>query len=342
MKKNKNSLFLGLLDNFITVHLPVSIGLSPNTITSYKCTFRLLLQFLYDVKNLDADNVTFQILDYTMLMHFLTWLRTDRKCSVATQHQRLAALAAFSKYAQNRSFEAAAVFRTSVLAVSLKKPSYKPRAFFSRDELKILFALPDTNTETGYRDLVLLSTMYACGARAQEICDLLVGDIIFDSKGTILKLTGKGQKTRRCRIAQDCSKLLQQFIVHRKILALPKRHVFSSQIHEQMTVSCVECIFEKYVATAKSLHPTLFLADSYPPHSMRHTTASHMLEADVPLTVIKNFLGHASLMSTQVYAEMSQNVVNEHLATWNAKWFSNDVAEQPLPTKATNTPSFLK
>lgn len=343
MMKTKRSLVLELLDGFITVYLPVSIGLSPNTVTSYKCTFRLLLQFLNDEKGVSADKVSFSMLDYTMLMSFFTWLRTERSCGISTQNQRFAALATFSKYAQNRNFDAASVFRNAVLNVKLKKPRCKPRAFFSCDELKILFSLPDTHSETGYRDLVLLSVMYASGVRAQEICDMIVGSVQFDSKGAVLSITGKGQKTRRCRIAKSCSDLLQQYIAHRGIAESTKRHVFSSQTHEHMTVSCVEGVFKKYVIMAKTQHPTLFPASSYPPHSMRHTTASHMLEAGVPLTVIKNFLGHASLMSTQVYAEMSQGAVNAHIVGWNAKWFPDEASSEPVaPLRPSPLPDFLK
>jgi site-specific recombinase XerD len=184
--------------------------------------------------------------------------------------------------------------------------------------------------------------MYASGTRAQEICDLTVADVVFDSKGAVLTITGKGQKTRRCRIAKDCGSLLRQYMAHRGITGSPKRHIFSSQTHEHMTVSCVEGIFKKYVMNAKAANPTLFPADSYPPHSMRHTTASHMLEAGVPLTVIKNFLGHASLMSTQVYAEMAQGVANEHLVSWNAKWFSDEAMERTPSAQEEHIPGFLR
>ena len=106
------------------------------------------------------------------------------------------------------------------------------------------------------------------------------------------------------------------------------KHVFSSQTHEQMTVSCVEGIFRKYVTIAKKENPGLFCANSYPPHSMRHSTASHLLEAGVDIVTIKNILGHASLQTTQIYAEMSQETVDRKLKEWNEKWFAN----KPEPT----------
>ena len=85
----------------------------------------------------------------------------------------------------------------------------------------------------------------------------------------------------------------------------------------------------------------MFPASSYPPHSMRHTTASHMLEAEVPLVVIKNFLGHASLQSTQIYAEISQDTVNRHLQEWNEKWFPNNQVERKISHEVNIIPDFL-
>ena len=133
--------------------------------------------------------------------------------------------------------------------------------------------------------------MYASGARAQEVCDLTVRNLQFHQKGATLNIKGKGGKSRRIGIPNACSAMLKQYISHRKIIDKPERHIFSSQTHEHMTVSCIEGIFKKYITIAKKENPSLFSASSYPPHSMRHTTASHMLEAGVPLIVIKNFFG---------------------------------------------------
>lgn len=106
-------------------------------------------------------------------------------------------------------------------------------------------------------------------------------------------------------------------------------------------MSCIEEIFKKYVTLAKEKHPDLFREKGYPPHAMRHTSASHMLEAGVPLIVIKNFLGHISLSSTQIYAEISQNTVDKHLREWNEKWFGEELME-PDNSKKNTIPGFLK
>ena len=328
--RKKSSVFIPLLEDYFTSYLPYSRGLSVNTVNSYKQCFLLLLTFMQEKKDKAADEVSFADLGYDTLQEFLRWLESERGCTAATRNQRLSALSAFSEYAQRRDFDAASLFRTAVNKVPFKKTVNKPRAVFTRDEVRILLSLPDERHETGLRDKVLLSVMYATGARAQEICDLRVRDLRFGETDSVATLNGKGAKTRRVRIGKSCTVSIRGYIRHRKIASQPGRHVFSSQTHEQMTVSCVEGIFKKYVAIAKIENPGLFNADSYPPHSMRHSTASHLLEAGVDIVTIKNILGHASLQTTQIYAEMSQETVDRKLKEWNEKWFGSKT-EPTLP-----------
>ncbi|MBC3890013.1 tyrosine-type recombinase/integrase [Acetobacterium paludosum] len=335
------SKFLKLLDDYLSSYMTCSIGASPNTIISYKYAFRLLIEFMFSKKDIPADKISFEQLDYYTLMAFFDWIEKERGCSASTKNQRLSAIISFSEYAQNRDFDAASIFRCSVIKIPTKKAQKKPRAVFSVQEIKILLQLPDNTKVTGLRDKVLLSLMYASGARAQEICDLTVGNIQFNPKGATINIKGKGRKTRRIGIPDACTTILQNYIAHRRIESKPDRHVFSSQTHEQMTVSCIEGIFKKYVRVAKKENPSLFCEDSYPPHSMRHSTASHMLEAGVPIVVIKNFLGHASLQTTQIYAELSQNTVDKHLKEWNHKWFPQNFNKKEEVIKKNNMPEFL-
>ncbi len=337
---NEPSKFLELLDSFITNYMPCSVGASPNTVTSYKYAFRLLLEFMYSKKGIPADKIAFEQLDFDTMTEFLDWIEKGRGCSASTKNQRLSAIISFSEYAQNRDFDAASVFRRGVIKIPMKKARKKKRAVLSVQEVSILLRLPDDSREIGLRDKVLLSLMYASGARAQETCDLTVGNIQFNMKGAILNIKGKGGKSRRIGIPDNCAKMLQKYISHRRLGSKPDKYIFSSQTHEQMTISCIEGIFKKYVRQAKTEYPALFREDSYPPHSMRHSTASHMLEAGVPIVVIKNFLGHASLQTTQIYAELSQNTVDKYLKEWNEKWFSPD-SEAMKEAKKNEMPDFL-
>jgi len=340
---NCPSVFLNHLEYFINTYLSEVKGLSSNTVTSYKTAFKLLIMFMYTKKNISADRITFQNLTLDIIIEFLEWIEIERQCSISTRNQRLAALSSFAVYAQNTDFDAASTFRSALMRIPVKKTTKKRRVAFTTEEVKIILRMPSQNNETELRNTVLLSLMYATGARAQEICDLIVQNIRFVDSQTTINLIGKGKKARKVRIPDGCANMLKKYLMHRHIEKKYDRHVFSSQIHEYMTVSCVEAIFKKYVIKAKQQYPHLFQEDSYPPHCMRHTTASHMLESGIPLLVIKSFIGHASVKTTEIYAENTQAVIDEIIKEWNKKNFPHTLYMENNPSKESiSIPDFLK
>ena len=338
--RHKTDDFWSLLEKYFETYLPVSKGLSPATIKSYKSTFRLLIEFMNTVKGVAPSKIQFSVLDSQTISEFLNWLETDRKCSISTRNQRLSAIAAFAEYAQNHNFDVGAAFKRDVLKIPKKRIPCSKRSYFTRDEIKILLELPLMHKATGLRDKTLLCFMYASGMRAQEVCDMTVGDVQFYEDRARIKVHGKGQKIRLIGIPASMSEMLKKYIEYRGLTSSPEKHVFSSQTHEKMTVSCVEEIYSKYVRIAKLKYPEMF-RENYTPHSMRHTTATHMLEAGVPLIVLKNFLGHVSLQTTQIYAEVTQDTMNNKLKAWNESWFLKDSADgSPLKQKD-ELPEFL-
>jgi len=341
MKRKKESSFLALLESWFEIYLPTAKGLSPATIKSYKTAFRVLLEFMYSEKGINATGIRFEDLTSDIIIEFLDWLETERKCSISTRNHRLSVLNAFSEYAQNRNFDAASVFRANLLKIPQKKGIPTRRSFFTKEEIKLLLSFPNNKTAIGIRDRALLCFMYASGARAQEVCDLTVGDVTFFTDKATVKLLGKGKKARKISIPADAAAILKRYLEYRKIQGKYDRHIFSSQTHEKMTISCIEEIFFKYIEKGKVEYPEHFREKSYTPHSMRHTTATHMLEAGVPLIVVKNFLGHSSIQTTQIYAEISQRTADRELKAWNDRWFLKK--EEPTTTDFENgmIPDFL-
>ena len=178
--------------------------------------------------------------------------------------------------------------------------------------MAILLRLPPSSTRIGQRDKVILSTLYASGARAQELCDITVGDVRF-GKTSVITLYGKGDKNRTIVIPEQCAALLKSFMEQNRLLSADsKRHLFSSQTNEHMSISCLEAIVKKYVLKAKKMRPDIF-REHYTPHSFRHSIAMHMLESGIPLPVIKTFLGHVSIATTMVYASANYEMVNKFL-----------------------------
>ena len=348
MKRNNSELeFMNLLGKYIVEYMPTSMNASPNTIVSYKCAFRLLFQYVEEQTEYKSDRISFEMLNYELLTGFFDWLVTERKNSRTTAKQRLGALSSFAEYAQYRNFEAGCVFRSSLGKISKKsfrRTKGKKRCSFTREELEVLFSIPDATEPLGWRDIVLLSVMYSSAARAQEICNLRVKDIIKDGNGNaILTLTGKGEKTRRVKITIDATQLLYRYIATRRIEDKPESFVFPSQRNEHLSVPAVEEIFAKYVSKAKTANPNMFKNGPYTPHVMRHTTATHLIEAGVPLAVVKNILGHSSIQTTQVYLDISQQTVDRYMEEWNRKWFEKHKPElQESPQENNILPPFLR
>ena len=192
--------------------------------------------------------------------------------------------------------------------------------------------------------MVLLSLLYASGARAQEICNLTLNDIYFDTE-TNIKLTGKGNKSRIVTIPENSAMMLKNYLNSKNLSTSDvndrRRHVFSSQTHEHMSISCVEAIVKKYVDKSKEIYPNLFRRKSYSPHSFRHSIAVHMLECGESLVVIRAFLGHESITTTTVYASVTPELANKYLRERGE--LLENVADSLSPTenKGASSLSFL-
>lgn len=308
----KQNVFLEVLSDYFSKYITVTKGLSQNTIRSYTYTFQLLFVFLKETRTLSPEKVDFNTFDKNTLESFLSWMEEVRGCGINTRNQKLSGLSAFAKYAVNREPVMAAGFYSAVNVIPKKKVDKTIPVYFTKEEIGILLHIPNGSRKIEIRNRTLLSVLYATGARAQELCDIQVRDIHFGDK-TSIKLIGKGNKARKVTIPTQCAALLRAYLSSENKLTALDSHVFSSQTNEHMTISCVEEIVKKYVRVAKQENPSLFREKNYSPHSFRHSIAVHMLEAGIPLPVIKNFLGHSSIEVTMIYATVSDELKNKYL-----------------------------
>lgn len=314
--KKKNDL-IPLLNNFFSDYLPNVKGLSENSIIAYQYAFQLLFTYLSEKKGLQPEDVTFGILSNDMLEGFLAYLEQERSCSIKTRNLRRAAILSFAKYASKRAFASSLTFYATMTEIPKKRePKKIGYKHLTQEEAAILLKTPDSTKNIGQRDITLLSLLYATGARAQELCDITIGDIVIGSP-TRVKLTGKGEKSRIVTIPDTCTAILKEYLRIRyidvNVANAKSRHLFSSQTNEHMTITCVEEIVKKYVDEAKKRNPTLFREEKYTPHSFRHSIAVHRLEAGESLVAIKAFLGHASVSTTAVYAQVTPELASKYL-----------------------------
>jgi integrase/recombinase XerD len=288
------------LTGFLSVYLPSQRNVSKNTLYSYRDTFKLLIKYCWETHNIPAERITLTLLSSELILGFLQWLETDRKCSIATRNQRLAAIRSFFRYLQSEEPTGLYHFQ-KVMSIPIKKTGKSTVEHLTPDAMKLLLEQPDKQTTKGRRDLTLLSVLYDTGARVQEMIDIQVGDVILYDPAVIV-LHGKGQKTRRVPITKPTASLLQAYLTENNLDKPWKNQqpLFSNRQHHQLTREGVAYILAKYVEAARK--SSTIVPPKVKPHVIRHSKAMHLLQAGVNLIYIRDFLGHVDVKTTEIYA----------------------------------------
>jgi integrase/recombinase XerD len=290
------------LRRFLSDHLAGLRGCSPNTITSYRDTFKLLIIFLRDDRSIAPEKLTLERIDARAISGFLDWLEDARHNSVPTRNQRLAAISSFYQWRQTQDPAHMACYQ-DILAIPAKKHDQPAVAHLSVEQTRQLLALPDRHTRRGRRDATLLATLYDTAARVQELADLRVRDIRLDPPAMVA-LTGKGAKTRHVPLDTNTTALLGAYLAE-QCLESPGHSdhpVFSNQHLSKLSRGGIAWILRKYQALA----PDPVLGEArLSPHVLRHSRAMHLYDAGVPLPYIRDILGHVDLSTTEIYARAS-------------------------------------
>lgn len=306
----KKTDFTKALTAYFSTYLPLTCGVSPNTCNSYRDAFKLLLLYFQEEKGVPANSIELRMLNRNLVSDFLDWLEAQRKVSVTTRNQRLAAMKAFAHYVQYRNPEYLENC-TDIITMRPKKHEKPVIPFLTEDELKALLAQPDPSTRHGLRDLTLLSLLYDSGARVQEITDLQLKDIRLTNPAMVT-LTGKGRKARQVPLMKETCTLLDTYIRNFDLNSEPlTTPLFFNKKGEALSRYGITYILKKYVSKAE-LDGS---ARKISPHGLRHTKAMHLLRAGVNMIYIRDFLGHVDISTTEVYAridaEMKRKVFEE-------------------------------
>jgi site-specific recombinase XerD len=304
MNKNLNY----YITNYFSDYLTNILGASKRTISSYKDTFVILLEYLQKEYKIDINNMELKTIDYEIVEKFLDYLEKERNNSVSTRNQRLAAISSFYKYLQKRELT---VFDlcSAILTMPKKKTQIKVMSYFSVDEIKLLINKPNTKTKYGFRDYIILLFMYETASRAQEISDLQRRQLFLNDNYVVL--IGKGNKSRRIPITKELSNLLIKYIDVFKI-ENDDTYVFQNACSQKITTKGIEYILIKYVNKCKKKYTDKFKSN-YSNHSMRHTRAMHLLESGVNLIYIRDILGHASVTTTEIYAKTNSKIKEQQI-----------------------------
>jgi integrase/recombinase XerD len=259
------------LRRFLTDHMAGLRGCSPNTISSYRDTFKLLIVYFRDERQVPPERLTLELIDVTAITAFLAWLRAERHNRPSTCNQRLAAISSFYSWLQSQDPARMACCQ-DILQIPSSKHDQPAIAHLTVEQTRLLLALPDRCTRQGRRDATLLATLYVAlydtAARVQEIADLTVRDIRLENPA-IVALTGKGRKTRHVPIDANTAALLAAYLAERQLdrPGRDDRPVFFNQHRAKLSRGGIAWILHKYQAQAAD--PTLTGAQ-LSPHVLRH------------------------------------------------------------------------
>jgi site-specific recombinase XerD len=294
--------FCRYVKSFLDVYLPRQRNLSPNTVRSYRTVLNLFVDYLVDVEQLTFSEIGFGCIDRTMIAGFLSWLEDSRLCSVVTRNQRLAALSSFLSFVATDDVSLA-VPSIEASKVPCAKTPVKQLQYLSQEAVRALLAQPDRLKPRGIRDSLLLVMLYDTAARITELLTLKVTDIKLDLKHPYVILTGKGKKSRSVPLME---RTVAHIRLYNTMFHAGEAHC-DHLFYTKTTGVCNPMSYEnaskmiagygRQAATACSEVPIRVHA-----HLLRSTRAMHLYQDGVPLSYIKDLLGHSNINTTSIYA----------------------------------------
>jgi integrase/recombinase XerD len=296
--------------SFFLDYLTVQKGLRPASVRSYRDTLRLFLQFAASDTHRKVTRLALQDLTFERVKAFLQYLEGYRKNHIRTRNQRLAALHTFFEYVARKVPEMLSVSE-QVAAIPMKRVHSPETTFLEREEIASLLAQLPTEGRSALRERALFMFLYNTGARVQEVADVRIGDLDLDGFPRV-RLHGKGDKWRTCPLWTETANLLKTLLQQRPVTDTSGGAVFLSQNGTPLTRFGIYKIVRRHTdglwQRRKGTNPR-----HLSPHIFRHTAAVHLLESGVEVNVIRNWLGHVSLETTNRYAEITTRMKEEAL-----------------------------
>ena len=286
------------MQQFFVERLIQQKNVSPRTVAAYRDTFRLLLIFAQHRLHKPPVDLTLADLDATLVLAFLDHIEKERHNSIRSRNPRFSAIRSFLNYAALRDPLALSTIHR-VLAIPMKRFEQPLVDFFSREEIDAMLNAPDPTTWFGQRDRVMFTTLYNTGARVSELIGMTVKDSVLD-KSPSMRIHGKGRKERTVPLWGRTATQLRRWL--RQIDSSPDQHLFPNRSGGPMSRTGVTDRLQ-LAARGAAQHCPQLQQRKISPHRIRHSTACHLLQAGVDLTVIALWLGHESPSTTHIYVE---------------------------------------
>lgn len=291
---------------FLLEHLVAERNLARNTQHSYRDALIQLIPFVANRLHQSVDRLTVINVSADLVRLFLSDLEQSRKCSIATRNQRLGAIHALARFVGEHSPEHIA-WCGQIRSIPFKKATKAVIPYLDKPEIDALLAAPDRQTVQGRRDHALMLFLYNSGARAHEAAQMFIREL--DLAGCSVKIRGKGGKERQCPLWSSTVAELKALVANRS----PEAKVFLNRCGNPITRFGIYALIERYVCKIQDQMPSL-ATKRVSPHSIRHSTATHLLRAGVDINTIRAWLGHISLDTTNIYAEIDLEMKGKALA----------------------------
>jgi integrase/recombinase XerD len=298
-------LLANFIKRFFSHYLPVQKGLAANTMLAYRDAIKLLLCYSADTLKKNVEQLSVQDIDESLVLDFLDHLENTRACSPRTRNARLAAIRALFGF-MAREEPTLLLHAQTICTIPLKRTEHKTVDYLEDKEMQALLNAVDLDSRTGVRDKALLLLLYNTGARVSEIVELKVADLRLDGAAQV-KLLGKGKKYRSCPLWPETLEALRDYLKQRTPKDPAAQQLFLNANGSPVTRFGVRHIISQYAAKAQSQCPSL-AAKTVTPHTIRHTTAMHLLRAGNDITMVSYWLGHADINTTHIYVEIDMEM----------------------------------
>ena len=298
------------VQGFFHDYLAAQRGLSHNSILSYRDCLKLFLRFVSQQAGKPVDKLNVEDFDDKSARAFLEHLEASRGNSTQTRNNRLAALRAFFRYVATQ--EPMLLARCQrICEIPTKRTEHKTIHYLEDKEMSALLESVDQNSRNGRRDYALILFLYNTGVRVQEVVDLKTGDLRLQAPYQV-KLVGKGRKERTCPLWPETVAALQSYLDDRALEQPDVLSVFVNANRQTITRFGIRHIVRKYAGKAAKVCPSME-SKKLGPHTLRHTTATHLLQGGNEISVVKDWLGHADINTTHGYVEIDMKMKRKAL-----------------------------
>ena len=302
---------------FFEDYLTCRKNVSNCTVLSYRDAIKLFFEFAANRNRKAPATLLITDIEEPVVIEFLTHLEKKRRNSIRTRNQRLALLRKFFEYISYQEPVWAESCRR-VMRIPKKRGIVEPEiCYLEKAEIEAVFDTIDTKVAIGRRDYAILLFMYNSGARVQETADLLLSWLSFEKPHRV-EIFGKGRKSRTCPLWESTVNVLQSLITERVQPIGEHDHIFLNRMGRPLSRFGIWNIIKKYKLKAALNVPSL-KNKKVTPHTIRHTTAMHLLQSGIEINVIRGWLGHAKLETTHRYAEIDLAMKRKALKSCEVK-----------------------